>query len=109
MTKCTIKPLGLRNIIGMISCLPLVSYRIRDGDLDTLYSAPPLRRYSFVSARIIVRLFTDLLRNNPDELRDLDYHTKSSLEHFIGTIQTFEEDRDVQELLEMLKSENLKF
>lgn len=109
MAICIIKPICIRDIIGMISCIPLASYKIKGGDLDDLYSAPILRRYSFISARIIVRLFTDLLRNNPDELRDLDYHAKSNLEHFIGTVQNYENDRDVHELLEMLNSENLSF
>src|SRR3990172_3172576 len=109
MTLTSTKPLGVEDIIFWISCIPLVSYKIKHGNLDTLYLPHRLRRYPLISAQIIMRLLADLLRNNPDELRDLDYHAKSSLEHFIGTIETFENDRDVQELLEMLNSENLSF
>ena len=109
MSVSSTKPIEVRNIIERISLIPLISYKIIGGDLDTFYSVPRFRMYDRINTRIIVLLLTDLARSQPDELRDLDYHANSSLEHFIGTIKTFENDRDVQELLEMLKSENLKF
>jgi hypothetical protein len=66
-----------------------------NGDLDTRYSVPEFSNRDFTSARLAMNMLID----NPNELLNLDYFAKSMLEHFMGTVKHYENDKDVRLLL----------
>ena len=95
----------MQEITNLISCIPLISYKIKDGDLDTRYLPPRFSNHDYTSVRLVMRLLLD----EPNELNDLDYFTRSSLEHFMGTVKHYKNDEDVRKLLENPILNNLAF
>ena len=86
-------------IIHLISCIPLRSYKIKNGDLDSKYLPPRFSNNEYTSARLAMRKLKRLI-NKPKELLNLDYHPRVTLEHFMGTVKHYENDEDVRSLLE---------
>ena len=91
--------------MSMIACIPIVSYEIKNGDLDTHYQPPRFTNYEHASVRLVMSMLMKIF----DELGNLDYFSKSSLEHFMGTIKKYK-DKDVKKLLKnpILKNLALK-
>lgn len=98
----------LIEIIQLISCIPLRSYKIQDGDLDSRYLPPRFSNNEYTSARLAMRKLKRLI-NKPKELLNLDYHPRVTLEHFMGTVKYYENDEDVRNLLENPILNNLAF
>lgn len=109
MSATNIRPsTKLKKIIELISWIPLISYKIKDGDLDTRYSTPEsCRPYTITVRRIMKRL--KQLSDKSNELNNLDYFSKCSLEHCMGTVKHYENDEDVRSLLENPILNNLAF
>ena len=85
-------------IVQLISCIPLRSYRIIDGNLDTCYDGPRFSNHEYTSARLAMRKLKRLI-NKSKVLLNLDYHARVTLEHFMGTVKHYENDEDVRLLL----------
>ncbi len=93
----------MQEIIQMITCIPLISYKIKDdGGLDTRFQPPRFSNHKHASVRLAMNMLMDVL----DELSNLDYYSKSSLEHFMGTIKKYN-DKDVKKLLKNTILKNL--
>jgi len=104
----------LEEIEWLISQIPLRSYVIVEGDLDTPFVVEksyknnlPTDPLEFIRARRIVNLLRRILEAHPEQLDKFEY-SESNLEHFIGTIQqNYENDEDVRELLEIPSIQNV--
>jgi hypothetical protein len=106
--------MDLKEIEWLISKIPLRSYNIVDGDLDTPFLMG--KRYKsnsisndveFIRSRRIINLLTRILNNHPEQLDEFEI-SESNLEHFIGTLkQNYETDVDVERLLAIPNIRNM--
>ena len=105
--------MDLEEIEWLISQIPLRSYAIVNGDLDTPFLIEksyknnlPIDPAEFIRGRRVVNLLKKILNRHPEQLDKFEY-SESNLEHFIGTIQqNYENDEDVRELLEFQSLQN---
>jgi len=105
--------MDLEYVDWLISQIPMRSYRIIDGDLDTPFLITKSYKSNsrpdpaeFIRGRRVVNLLKKILNRHPEQLDKFEY-SESNLEHFIGTIQqNYENDEDVRELLEFQSLQN---
>ena len=106
--------MDLQEIEWLISQIPMRSYNIVDGDLDTPFLLG--KRYKnnslsddveFIRARRIINLLIRVLNRHPEQL-DVFEISGSNLEHFVGTMkQNYEDDEDVTRLLAIPNIRNI--